>query len=183
MLFFIYTRRRGSRVSAIAAFFFAAAWHASMCVHARVILVPSLSWGPGASGGVVPRTRRWFDSGSPDHLDGQRVLSLRCNCRQLGPRLHTRLDVFANRPTAAMPSLSKTLVVLAVAANGFLAPAPQRPATVLQAATIAAKDVSALRKASGNNRCKMPSNGAFKTGRAGRSAPDARAALPKKAPP
>jgi len=82
-----------------------------------------------------------------------------------------------------MPSLTKTLVCLAVGANAFLAPAPQRPATVLQAATIAAKDVSALRKASGNNRCKMPSNGAFKTGRAGRSAPDARAALPKKAPP
>jgi len=53
-----------------------------------------------------------------------------------------------------MPSLTKTLVVLAVAANGFLAPAPQRPATVLQAATIAAKDVSALRKASGSSRCK-----------------------------
>ena len=48
-----------------------------------------------------------------------------------------------------MPSLTKTLVCLAVSANAFLAPAPQRPATVLQAATIAAKDVSALRKASG----------------------------------
>ena len=48
-----------------------------------------------------------------------------------------------------MPSLTKTLVCLAATCNGFLAPAPQRPATVLQAATIAAKDVSALRKASG----------------------------------
>ena len=48
-----------------------------------------------------------------------------------------------------MPSISKTLVFLAVAAHGFLAPAPQRPATLMQAATIAAKDVSALRKASG----------------------------------
>ena len=53
-----------------------------------------------------------------------------------------------------MPSLTKTLVCLAVGANAFLAPVPQRPATVLQAATIAAKDVSALRKASGSNRCK-----------------------------
>ena len=53
-----------------------------------------------------------------------------------------------------MPSLTKTLVCLAVSANAFLAPAPQRPATVMQAATIAAKDVSALRKASGNHRCK-----------------------------
>ena len=61
----------------------------------------------------------------------------------------TRLDAVANQPPAAMPSLTKTLVCLAATCNGFLAPAPQRPATVLQAATIAAKDVSALRKASG----------------------------------
>ena len=61
-----------------------------------------------------------------------------------------------------MPSLTKTLVCLAVSANAFLAPAPQRPATVLQAATIAAKDVSALRKASGSNRCKKCQTGAFK---------------------
>ena len=66
----------------------------------------------------------------------------------------TRLDAVANQPPAAMPSLTKTLVCLAATCNGFLAPAPQRPATVLQAATIAAKDVSALRKASGSNRCK-----------------------------
>ena len=68
-----------------------------------------------------------------------------------------------------MPSLTKTLVVLAVAANGFLAPAPQRPATVLQAATIAAKDVSALRKASGSSRCKNAIKRRLQTGRAGRS--------------
>ena len=66
--------------------------------------------------------------------------------RYLAP---TRLDAVANRPPAAMPSLTKALVCLAATCNGFLAPAPQRPATVLQAATIAAKDVSALRKASG----------------------------------
>ena len=62
-----------------------------------------------------------------------------------------------------MPSLTKTLVCLAVSANAFLAPAPQRPATVLQAATIAAKDVSALRKASGPDPVQeMQENGAFK---------------------
>ena len=62
-----------------------------------------------------------------------------------------------------MPSLTKTLVCLAVSANAFLAPAPQRPATVLQAATIAAKDVSALRKASGPDPVpNMHKNGAFK---------------------
>ena len=65
------------------------------------------------------------------------------------PLQPTRLDVSASQPPAAMPSLTKTLVCLAATCNGFLAPAPQRPATVLQAATIAAKDVSALRKASG----------------------------------
>jgi len=62
-----------------------------------------------------------------------------------------------------MPSLTKTLVCLAATCNGFLAPAPQRPATVLQAATIAAKDVSALRKASGPDPVQeMQENGAFK---------------------
>ena len=71
-----------------------------------------------------------------------------------------------------MPSLTKALVCLAVTCNGFLAPAPQRPATVLQAATIAAKDVSALRKASGNHRCKnaikrrLQSRGPLVAGRA-----------------
>ena len=75
-----------------------------------------------------------------------------------------------------MPSLTKTLVCLAVSANAFLAPAPQRPATVLQAATIAAKDVSALRKASGTNRCKKCNkNGAFKLVALGRASLSGRA--------
>ena len=69
-----------------------------------------------------------------------------------------------------MPSLTKTLVCLAVSANAFLAPAPQRPATVLQAATIAAKDVSALRKASGPDPVpNMHKKRRLQTGRAGRS--------------
>ena len=46
----------------------------------------------------------------------------------------------------------KVVVVLATA-NAFLAPVTQRPATIMQAATIAAKDVSALRKASGASQC------------------------------
>ena len=75
-----------------------------------------------------------------------------------------------------MPSLTKTLVCLAATCNGFLAPAPQRPATVLQAATIAAKDVSALRKASGTNRCKKCNkNGAFKLVALGRASLSGRA--------
>ena len=49
-------------------------------------------------------------------------------------------------------SLLKVVVVLATA-NAFLAPVTQRPATIMQAATIAAKDVSALRKASGASQC------------------------------
>ena len=74
-----------------------------------------------------------------------------------------------------MPSLTKTLVCLAVSANAFLAPAPQRPATVMQAATIAAKDVSALRKASGPDPVpNMHKKRRLQTGRAGRSAPDVR---------
>ena len=77
-----------------------------------------------------------------------------------------------------MPSLTKTLVCLAATCNGFLAPAPQRPATVLQAATIAAKDVSALRKASGTNRCKKcKKNGAFKLVALGRALLSGRATL------
>ena len=54
-------------------------------------------------------------------------------------------------PIARM-SLLKVVVVLATA-NAFLAPVTQRPATIMQAATIAAKDVSALRKASGASQC------------------------------
>ena len=69
-----------------------------------------------------------------------------------------------------MPSLTKTLVCLAATCNGFLAPAPQRPATVMQAATIAAKDVSALRKASGPDPVpNMHKKRRLQTGRAGRS--------------
>jgi hypothetical protein len=45
-------------------------------------------------------------------------------------------------------SLLKVIVCLATV-EAFLAPATQRPAVLMQAAKIAAKDVSALRKASG----------------------------------
>ena len=73
-----------------------------------------------------------------------------CVCRRLLKySLHSAAIRFCKTKTRTIMSLLKVVVCLAASASAFLAPATQRPATLMQAAKIAAKDVSALRKASG----------------------------------
>ena len=66
-----------------------------------------------------------------------------------------RAESFSNRFVPFWHNCSRLfcVVVVLASANAFLAPVTQRPATIMQAATIAAKDVSALRKASGASQC------------------------------